>query len=381
MAAEVIMPKFGLTMHEGTIQRWLKGQGEEVTVGEPLFQVETEKVLYEVESPASGVLAKILYPAESTVPITTVIAVIAEPGEDPAEVAARYQARSGTSRKAVEPAIPEATKELHAGPRRQPKGRATPAARKLAEKLGVDLSAISGTGPGGRITREDVERGASEAAPAGETLPLTSMRKTIADRMHASLQQSAQLTITTEVDVTSMVLRRREMPKEVTYTDLITKAAAQALLQHPRLNSRLETDRIVLLPEINIGLAVAIDEGLLVPVVRRVDRKSVEAIARERVQLVERAKKRTLEAEDLSDATFTITNLGTYSIDGFTPIVQMPQVAILGVGRIVGKPRFLDGGIVNRRMMWLSLSFDHRVVDGAPAAAFLQTLAGLLDEE
>jgi len=377
LAVEVIMPKFGLTMHEGTIQKWLKSEGEVVTAGEPLFEVETEKVLYEVEAPASGVLAKILFPASSTVPIRTVIAVIAEPGEEPAEVASRYGARAS---QAAPPTASASTGEPKADAAIPPRvaGRATPAARKLAEKLGVALGAVSGTGPGGRITREDVERAAERGEGALRTIPFSGMRRTIAERMQRSLHEAAQLTITTEADVTEMVARRRQLPPEITYTDMVTQAVAQALTRHPLLNSRLEQERITILPQINIGIAVAIEEGLLVPVIRKADRKSLPEIAAERARLVEKAKSRTLTAEDLADATFTITNLGNYGIDSFTPIVQMPQVAILGVGRIVAKPRFVDDGILNRKLMTLSLSFDHRVVDGAPAAAFLRTLATLL---
>lgn len=371
------MPKFGLTMHEGTIQRWLKSEGEEVRAGEPLFEVETEKVLYEVEAPASGVLAKILFPASSTVPIRTVIAVIAEAGEEPGEVASRYGARAS---QAAPPRAPAPTSEAKTDAASRPGagGRATPAARKLAERLGVALGAVRGTGPGGRITREDVERVAGGGEGGVRTIPFSGMRRTIAERMQRSLHEAAQLTITTEADVTEMVARRRKLPPEITYTDMITQAVAQALTRHPLLNSRLERDRIMLLPQINIGIAVAIEEGLLVPVIRNADRKSLAEVAAERARLVEKAKGRTLTAEELADATFTVTNLGNYGIDSFTPIVQMPQVAILGIGRIVAKPRFAEDGIWNRKLITLSLSFDHRVIDGAPAAAFLHTLTTLL---
>ncbi len=371
------MPKFGLTMHEGTIQKWLKSEGEQVKAGEPLFEVETEKVLYEVEAPASGVLAKILFPASSTVPIRAVIAVIAEPGEEPEEVAARYSAPASQAEPPKRTGSIGEPKADAASPARAG-ARATPAARKLAEKLGVALGAVRGTGPGGRITREDVERAAGGGEGALRTIPFSGMRRTIAERMQRSLHEAAQLTITTEADVTEMVARRRELPPDITYTDMITQAVAWALRRHPLLNSRLEQERITILPQINIGIAVAIEEGLLVPVLRNADRKSLPEIAAERARLVEKAKSRTLTAEELADATFTVTNLGNYGIDSFTPIVQMPQVAILGIGRIVAKPRFVDDGISNRKLMTLSLSFDHRVLDGAPAAAFLHTLATLL---
>lgn len=375
MPVEVVMPKFGLTMQEGTIQQWFKAEGERIEAGEKLFEVETEKVLYEVEAPVAGIVAKLLYPIESTVPCAQAVAVIAVGGEEPALIAARYTEAAATDT----PAVPSGQV---AGEAAAPAARvgavvATPAARKLAKERGIDLATLRGTGPGGRITREDVEA-ALRAGPAGPpAVPLHGMRKSIADRMLKSLQSTAQLTITTEVDVSALIERRAQLQKEfaLTYTDLLIEAVAAALAKHPRLRVTLEGDAIHVHDDINVGIAVALDEGLIVPVIRNADRKSLQEIAAESRALAEKARTGELGVDDVSGGIFTITNLGTYGIDAFTPIINQPQIAILGTGRIVQKPAVHDGQIAIRSMMMLSLTFDHRIIDGAPAAAFLQDVA------
>lgn len=374
------MPKFGLTMQEGTIQQWFKAEGELIEAGQRLFEVETEKVLYEVEAPASGVVAKRLYPLEATVPCAHVVAVIAVAGEDPAAVAAQY---AGT---APAPAPAKATAAMAAPANMRPGPVvATPAARKLAKDAGIDLATIAGSGPGGRVTREDVEAAlaARPPAPAGTPLhgsPLWGMRKTIAERMFKSLQSTAQLTITTEADVTALVHRRAALAAQfsVTYTDLLVAAVAAALRSHPRLRVTVEGDAMQSHDAIHIGIAVALDEGLIVPVIRDADRKTVQQIAAASRALVEKARAGTLGVDEVSGGLFTITNLGMYGIDAFTPIINLPQIAILGVGRIIEKPAVYDGQIAIRSLMTLSLTFDHRIVDGAPAAAFLHDVAGRL---
>jgi pyruvate dehydrogenase E2 component (dihydrolipoamide acetyltransferase) len=376
MPIEVVMPKFGLTMQEGTIQQWFKAEGEPIEAGQRLFEVETEKVLYEVEAPASGVVAKLLYPLEASVPCAQVVAVIAVAGEDPAAVAAQYADAAPTVPAKAEAMAAAVPTTARSGP-----VVATPAARKLAKDAGIDLATIAGSGPGGRITREDVE--AAVAAPAGappQGSPLWGMRKTIAERMFKSLQSTAQLTITTEADVTALVQRRAELAAQfnVTYTDLLVAAVAAALRAHPRLRVTVEGDAIQSHDAIHIGIAVALDEGLIVPVIRDADRKTVQQIAAASRALVERARAGTLGVDEVSGGLFTITNLGMYGIDAFTPIINLPQVAILGVGRIVDKPAVYDGQIAIRSLMTLSLTFDHRIVDGAPAAAFLHDVAGRL---
>ena len=439
MAVEVTMPKFGLTMQEGTIQRYFKAPGESVRAGEPLYEVETEKVLYEVEAPVSGTLAAALFPEGATVECGIVIAVIAESGEDAAAVGARYgngagpragapaaaaagaPARSSGAATAAPASSAAASAADDAGARRS----VSPVARKLAAELGVELARVAGTGPGGRITREDVERAAEGARPASGTggaveraaegarptsgasaasaaaaragapagapvpaaapaagkpqarsIPMRGMRKTIADRMSQSLRESAQLTITSEADVTAAVELRERLVRQFdfTYGDLLIQAVARALLRHPRMNARLEQDAIAIMPQVNVGMAVALEDGLIVPVIVDADRKSLREIAAVTRELGERARAGKLRLEEVSGGTFTITNLGTYGVDAFTPIINTGETGILGVGRIIEKPVVHRGEIARRSMMTLSLTFDHRLIDGAPAAQFLQTV-------
>jgi len=394
VAVEVVMPKFGLTMTEGTIQQWFKSEGDAIKTGESLFEVETEKVLYEVEASADGTVAKLLYAVEAVVGVGLPVAIIAEAGEEVAEVAARYADAPAAAPAAAPPEpAPVATSAPSPAPQEK-RGRVpvTPAARKLAKEHSIDLSGVAGTGPRGRITREDVQKtidSGGQAAPppaptatpaAAEDIPLRGMRKVIAERMHQSLQGSAQLTISTEADVTQLIDRRQEVRQEfnVTYTDFIVQACAHALRQHPRMNAHLEGDIIRANNDIHVGLAVALDEGLIVPVVRDADKKSLKDIAAEAKTLAEKARASQLKLEEVSGGTFTVSNLGMYGVDAFTPIINAPQSGILGVGRIVEKPVIHRGEVTRRSMMVLSLTFDHRVIDGAPAGAFLQTVADLL---
>jgi pyruvate dehydrogenase E2 component (dihydrolipoamide acetyltransferase) len=392
MAVEVTMPKFGLTMHEGTIQRYFKAVGESISAGDPLYEVETEKVLYEVESPASGVVAVALFEEGATVECGVAVAVIAEAGDDPASIRAKYgstpaAASANGEVKAVKVPAPTAIEVKSTSGERRP---VSPVARKLAAELGVNLDRVSGTGPGGRITREDVERAAKSPAPgaaaaagvpAPQSIPMRGMRKTIAERMHQSLRDTAQLTITVEADVTPATELRERLKREFdfTYTDLIIQAAARALVKHPRMNARLDGNQIVNSGEVNIGLAVSLDDGLIVPVIRDVIGKSLREIASLSKEAGEKARAGKLKLEDISGGTFTITNLGTYGVDAFTPILNTGETGILGVGRIVEKPAIYRGEMTRRAMMTLSLTFDHRVIDGAPAAQFLQTVIDLFN--
>ncbi len=382
------MPKFGLTMHEGTIQRFFKAAGERVNAGEPLYEVETEKVLYEVEAPASGTLATTLFDEGATVECGVAVAVIAEVGEDVAAIAARYEKSTAQtlnhgSPLTSPPSNPSAT-VANAGVRRT----ASPIARKLASELGVNLDKVEGTGPGGRITREDVARAAKSSTKAKSPLPATApsaervafrgVRKVIAERMHQSLHASAQITITAEADVTPATEFRARMTREFdfSYTDMMIYSVARALMRHTRMNARLNENgaEIALNASANVGIAVALDEGLIVPVVQRAESKSLQEIAIESRALGEKARSGNLKLEDVHGGTFTITNLGMFGVDAFTPILNPGETGILGVGRIVEKPAVFNGAIAKRAMIWLSLTFDHRVVDGAPAAEFLQSV-------
>ncbi len=386
------MPKFGLTMHEGTVQRFFKAVGDAVKAGEPLYEVETEKVLYEVEAPADGTLAVTLVEDGETVECGIAVAVIAQDGDEVAEIAARYQQKSTAqpahtvpANSIPRPARAEASSEPSGGRR-----AASPIARKLAAELGVNLERVEGSGPGGRITREDVERAAksapvpstsaasSRAADTSSTTPIAfrGMRKIIAERMHQSLQQTAQLTITIEADVTPATELRTRLTRDFdfSYTDLMIHAVARALMRHPRMNTRLEGNHISISSAANVGVAVALEEGLIVPVIAGADRKSLREIAIESKALGEKARAGHLKLEDVTGGTFTITNLGTYGVDAFTPILNIGETGILGVGRIAEKPAIYRGEITRRAMTTLSLTFDHRVIDGAPAAEFLQTV-------
>jgi pyruvate dehydrogenase E2 component (dihydrolipoamide acetyltransferase) len=408
MPIEVTMPKFGLTMHEGTLQRYFKAPGDPVKAGEPIYEVETEKVLYEVEAPASGTLVCWVHPEGDTVECGGLIALIATPGEDAAALAAQARPNGSASASprpsaasAASPDAPTASAALSADSQGEGRRAASPVARKLAAELKVDLGRVTGTGPGGRITREDVERAARDggapgpapvavpATPIAETpekprlrsLPMRGMRKTIAARMHQSLRETAQLTITSEADVSAAVELRGRLTREFdfTYTDMLIHAVGRALPRHPRMNSRIGDDAIISLAEVNVGLAVALDEGLIVPVVREANRKSLREIASETRDLAERARSGRLKIDDVSGGTFTITNLGGYGVDAFTPILNLGETGILGVGRISEKPSIYRGEIARRSMLTLSLTFDHRIIDGAPAAAFLQTVIDIFN--
>jgi pyruvate dehydrogenase E2 component (dihydrolipoamide acetyltransferase) len=388
MAVEVTMPKFGLTMHEGTIQHFFKAVGDSVSAGDPLYEVETEKVLYEVESPASGVLAVALFEEGATVECGVAVAVIAEASDDPASLRAKYvsapaAASNGEGKASKAPTLDASEAKSTSGERRA----VSPVARKLAAELGVNLDRVTGSGPGGRITREDVELAAKSPPPAPPSsaarhvTPMRGMRKTIAERMHQSLRDTAQLTITSEADVTAATELRERLKREFefTYTDLLMQAVARALLKHPRMNARLEGNEIIASNQANIGLAVSLDDGLIVPVIRDVVSRSLRDIAALTKEAGEKARGGKLKLEDISGGTFTITNLGTYGIDAFTPILHVGETGILGIGRIVEKPAIYRGEITRRAMMTLSLTFDHRVIDGAPAALFLQTVIDLFN--
>jgi pyruvate dehydrogenase E2 component (dihydrolipoamide acetyltransferase) len=365
-------------MDEGTIVGWLKQEGEVVQAGQPLFELETDKVTMEVEAPANGTLSRILSPAGSTLPIGQVVALIAAeagPADSPA-------------------AEPEGRRV-----------RVSPLARRLAQEHGVDLLALTGSGPEGRIIEADVRAAIEQPAAAQEStspvpavptpppvvpvsrrVPMSPVRRVTAERLAASARTVARVTLTAEADASRLVdwrSRLKDQPRREpppTYTDLIVFLLARLLPEHPYLNARFESDAICLLDQINIGLAVDTERGLLVPVLREANMKDLPALVQESARLIERACAGRATPEDLSGGTFTVTNLGMYAVDTFTPIVNLPECAILGLGRIAPKPAVYHNEIVARHMLPLSLSFDHRLVDGAPAARFLQGLKDLIEE-
>jgi pyruvate dehydrogenase E2 component (dihydrolipoyllysine-residue acetyltransferase) len=404
VASEVILPRLGQGMEAGTIVRWLKAEGDPVEKGEPLFELDTDKVTQEVEAEASGVLLKILV-AEGEVPVGTPVAYVGEAGEEvPAEPApAAVQIATGTeareedtSREGVP--VPEALPVPEAAPvaagGNGGRIKASPLARRIARERGIDLAALSGTGPEGRIVAEDVERAAvapapkaaPATAPAGgvERVELSTLRKTIARRLTEAwtvpafqISMSADMTKSQELRA---LLVERHPDERPTVTDLLTKVCAIALIRHPAVNATFAGDAIELHPAANVGLAVATDRGLVVPVITGADSRTVAEIAAARADLVGRARDGKLQAEDLEGGTFTISNLGMYGVEQFIAVLNPPQAAILAVGAIEDRPVARDGAVVVRPMMTMTLTCDHRTIDGATGADFLRTVKDFLEE-
>ncbi|UCC50239.1 MAG: 2-oxo acid dehydrogenase subunit E2 [Anaerolineaceae bacterium] len=376
---DILIPEEMGPVEECVIVAWFKREGDHVNHGDDLLIIQAEKVSFDVPSPATGTLSAILVQQGEVAKLDQPLARIDINQAD-------FEMMSAT----VAPQ-PERAANLLPPPAREI--RASPIAKRLARQRGIDLALVSGSGKGGRITEKDVrafietqlaQPKSVAATPTDKNLsiPMVGMRATIAQRMHQSLQDMAQITLHTEADATELVALRNRLKhsQPVTYTDLFVKASALALRQHPQLNATLDGDIIKILPEINIGLAVALEDGLIVPVLRGADQLSPADLARVRVRLVKRARSNQLIPADLTGGTFTITNLGIYDIDAFTPIVNPPEAAILGIGRIVDKVVIYKDKIAQRSMITLSLSFDHRLVDGAPAAAFLQTIKQNLEQ-
>jgi pyruvate dehydrogenase E2 component (dihydrolipoamide acetyltransferase) len=429
MLKKVIMPTLGLDMESAVIQTWLKREGDPVERDEPIVLVETDKASTEITAPATGVLRRIVEGEGSTVPVTQTIAMIetGEHGPDDEEPPAGGD-RAPAEERAGAPGAPDTTvprgeyemageplpvdseQEGEGAPRAGEKLRASPAARRAAEQMGVELARVKGTGPGGRIQGDDVRRFAERQRPVvkpspfvpperpprtmpgadlpGRLVPLSRKRRLTAERMSLSARTVARLTLNMDIDATEMIrVRSRLLPLyesrhdvRLSYNDILVKAVATALREHPYLNARWTNDGIYLTEPVNVGVAAAVEDGLVVPVVRNADRKSLPEISRELGALLEKAKEDRLGLDEITGGTFTITNLGMYGIDSFTPIVNPPEAAILGVGRIVDRAAGRDGQPVMRPTVTLSLSFDHRIVDGAPAAQFLQAVQRLLEE-
>jgi pyruvate dehydrogenase E2 component (dihydrolipoamide acetyltransferase) len=395
MAAEVILPRLGQGMESGTIVRWLKSEGDPVQKGEPLFELDTDKVTQEVEAEAAGVLLKIAV-AEGEVPVGQTVAFIGAEGEDVPEVIAAAPAENPAKPSEPEPALVQEAPQEAAIASGNGRIKASPLARRMARERGIELSAIRGTGPDGRIVAEDVERAeaggptaqplAQVAVPAGEVerVPLTTIRKTIARRLTEAwqipvfqLQASADMT---RVNALVARLRERDPDVRVTVTDVLTKVCAQALMRHREVNAEFTEDAIVLHPNANVGLAVAAPQGLVVPVIRGAERLSLTEIAGVRADLVGRSRENKLRAEDLEGGTFTISNLGMYAVESFTAVLNPPQAAIVAVGATEERVVPVDGELAVRPLVTLTGTFDHRAVDGAPAAAFLQALKESLED-
>jgi pyruvate dehydrogenase E2 component (dihydrolipoamide acetyltransferase) len=380
MAQPIVMSSFGSYAAEGKLISWLKPAGARVDVGEAIAEIETEKATYEVEAAAGGILHPVAKPG-TDLPLETVIGFLLEEGEAPPEGSGDIVSEVAVEAVAPKSQDPEIqrTQEL----------RASPIAKRLAREHGVDLSGLVGSGPGGRIVEADVmaekARRATPAAAQGSRrnvrtrLPLTGMRGTIAQRMRHSLATAASLTITREVEAEILVAARKRilltLGADLPYDALFVKLFADSLQEHPELNAVVEQDAILVLAEINVGFAVAVAGGLLVPVVHNAASISLTEIAQRTKQLRKRALAGQLRAEDVTGGTATISNLGTYSVDAFTPILNPPESVVLGVGRIAERAIARGGRVVAAPTCVLSLTFDHRVADGVPAAQLLEAVA------
>ena len=446
MATKIIMPQGGQHVEEGRVVKWLKAEGDAVKKGEVVCEVETEKVVLEVESPADGVLLKIVVPAGEKVAVFATIGIVGAPGEQVdlakfapeekeekgvdiseirkrlAEKEARGEAGvkasgrakklaaekgvdlaavqgSGPGGRIVEEDVLRAAEEMAKAPDEVMVGkvRISPVAKKMAEDKGLDVSSIQGTGPMGRIMKEDVlrameEKGKKKEPVPGalkqvkETIPIRGVRQVIFDRMHQSLQQSAQLTLTMEVNAAELGRFRKilvdslkDRDIRISYNAILVKIIARALEEHPRMNSSVVKDEIWLWDSVNVGVAVAAEQGLIVPVVRDANKKDLITIQKDIDDKVERAKSKKLVPDDLQGGTFTLTGLGFLDIEAFTPILNPPEVGILGVGKIIEKPVVENGEIKVGQRMTLSLTFDHRIIDGVDGARFLKSIKSYIE--
>jgi pyruvate dehydrogenase E2 component (dihydrolipoamide acetyltransferase) len=401
MPVEIVMPKLGLTMTEGLIVEWRKKEGDPIKKGDILFVLETEKVTYEVEAPEDGTIGKILVKEQETVPVGAIVAYLLKPGESAAAITATPAAAPRAE--AASPA-PAAASAAAAAPAAPAGGRvkASPLARKVAREYGIDLAAVAATGPGGRVLRQDVEKAKAAgtqkpaaaapapAAPAAEEklVPFTGMRRTIAKKMLQSKVESAQTYMSNTVDASKLQQYReallpfveKKYGVRLTITDLMMKVTAAALREHPVVNTRWTDKGILYLPEVHMGMAMALDEGLIVPVIKSINAKSLGQIAVDRTALIKKGKTNSFLPDDIKGSTFTLSAMGMFGIEQFTAIINQPENAILGVAAIIDKPVVVKGQIVIRPMMNVNLSYDHRTIDGAEAGKFMQTLKAFIED-
>ena len=380
---EVLMPRIDPGMQSGKIVEWLKKEGEYVKKGEPILVVEGEKTTFEVEAPESGVLSKILVQVGMDVQVTQPVAVIGESETMPL----REPPTEPVQHEQVEQAIPSETRKT------SPSDRivASPAARRLAQDRGIDLANVKGTGPGGRITREDI-LSATETVPAAprpiskvlepavlRRARLEGVRKAVAERLSFSARNAVPVTLTMEADATKLVeLKNRE--GHLGFTAFAVKAAARALERNPLLNSTIEGDEVTTYSDINIAVATNTNQGLVAPVVQNASKKSLKEVNLSIEELSQRAKEDRLTLQELTGGTFTVTNLGAYDVESFAPVINPPQCAILGLGRIAYKPIVSGDSVQGKPTTLLTLVFDHRIVDGVPAAKFLRDVKNNLED-
>lgn len=419
MATEYKMPQLGLTMTEGTVTKWFKDVGDTVAVGEVLVEVATDKITNQLESNLAGVLLEIIVDEGATAPVQAVIAIIGQPGE---KVATTTKATS-VVKDLLQTTVTEAAESIGtyaAAVNVAGRIKASPYAKKLAAEQSVDLSVVTGTGPGGRIVERDIREYAMQAPtkasplavkvaaehqvnlaeiqketrimkadvlaavkPATVAKPLVGIRKVIAERMALSWNTAPHVHLTVEVDMTAVLGLKENLVRatgqKASVTELVVKCAAYALREMPVVNASLMDNQIVLHEAVNIGIAVALDDGLIVPVVRNADQKNLSQLREAIVSLGGKARSGKLSPDEISGGTFTVTNLGMFGTDHFTPVINPPESAILGVCRIVEKPVVLAGTIVTRPMSNFILGFDHRLIDGAVGAKFMARLRELLE--
>lgn len=429
MAKVVVMPKLGLTMTEGEVTRWHKSEGDKVNPGDALFEVATDKITNEVEATDRGILRKILIPENQSTACLEPVAIIAGPDEDITSLIGKSdgnQVQEATT-SVVENKVEKVTEET---PKRDGKISASPIAKKLAAENNMDISLVTGTGPNGRIVLEDVENylknnaSTIKASPLAEKIaaenqvdlseikkdsrimkedvlahineknakvafnpietrtPMTQMRKVIANRMSESWSVSPAVTFDLRVDVTRLKEIRNQLKEihKVTFTDLLVKFVAVTLMEFPYLHSSIDNNEIITRNYANIGVAVALDGGLVVPVVKYANAKGLREISNEMKVLAEKARKNELSPDEMTGGTFTISNLGMYGIESFSPIINQPEVAILGVNTITETPVVVNGEVVIKPLMNISLTTDHRVVDGSVAAQFLARLKEYIEK-
>jgi pyruvate dehydrogenase E2 component (dihydrolipoamide acetyltransferase) len=363
MPTKIVMPRLSLTMKEGTVGKWYKDEGNPVEKGEPIAEVVSEKATYDLEAPASGVLRKILVGDGSDVPVNAVLGIITDSNEvlTEGEIMKILETEEELSEKTI---------------------LASPAAKRLARELGIDLSTIKGSGPDGRVSEEDVkiavEKRSPERQKIKEIMLLTGNRKTTAERLSASFRNAPHSTIFMDVEASSIISLHEKL--KLSYTALIAKCVADSLLAHPMINSTLDGDRITIFQGVNLGVAMATKYGLIVPIIHDADKKTAAEIDTEVERLAERATEGKLSSAELNGGTFTITNLGMFGVDSFVPIINPPEAAILAVGRLAEKPIVIDHKIEVKPTMTLSLSYDHRIVDGAPAANFLRDVKSKIEK-
>ncbi|RST75094.1 2-oxo acid dehydrogenase subunit E2 [Siminovitchia acidinfaciens] len=396
MAVQIIMPKLGMGMEEGTVVEWLKKIGDKVEKGESIAVISSDKIEKDIEAPDSGVLLEVAATEDETVAVGEAIGFIGESGEK-VESASKSDFKPVAAAKETAAA---AEKVIERPPlNMQIKVRISPAARKLAKAEGIDVNSVQGTGPQGRVTREDIEKAIKNkreketaVSPPAElekfepasVKQITGMRKVIAERMFTSIQQSAQLTIHMRANVTEMLALRKRINSghehtNLTVTDFIAKAVIQALQKHKNMNSTYVDNQIKSYDSVHLGIAVALVNGLVVPVIRQAEQHTMEGLSNRIKQFSKKAREGSLDSIELKGSTFTITSLGASGVEFFTPILNPPEVGILGVGLITDTPVYVGDELQRQSLLPLSLTFDHRAIDGVPASEFLTTIKGLLE--